>query len=141
MIAHRGEKVLVPEHTLAGYKIAAILGADYVEPDLCLTKDEHLVCHHDIFLTEDTSDVGDHPEFLHLRRNSSEGEYKWYIQEFTLEELKRLRVKQKRTGVRPQDFNGIFSIPTFQEFIQVIHELNYKMNKSVGKQASKVTLS
>ena len=43
LIAHRGASGYVPEHTLAAYWLAIEQGADYVEPDLVLTKDGVLV--------------------------------------------------------------------------------------------------
>ena len=47
VIAHRGASGYVPEHTLAGYFIAIQQGADYVEPDLVITKDGALVVRHE----------------------------------------------------------------------------------------------
>ena len=92
--AHRGEKVLMPEHTIPAYEFASILGADFVEPDLCVTQDNQLVCFHDLELGSGT-DVKDHPEFDHLKHNTSHG-YDWYIRNFTLAELKTLKVVQKK---------------------------------------------
>jgi glycerophosphoryl diester phosphodiesterase len=43
VIAHRGASGHRPEHTLAAYRLAIQLGADYVEPDLVSTKDGVLV--------------------------------------------------------------------------------------------------
>ena len=48
--AHGGEQVLMPQHTIPAYELACILDADYVEPDLVLTKDNQLVCYHDLNL-------------------------------------------------------------------------------------------
>lgn len=39
VIAHRGASGYLPEHTLAGYFVAIQQGADYIEPDLVVTKD------------------------------------------------------------------------------------------------------
>ncbi|MBC7944438.1 MAG: glycerophosphodiester phosphodiesterase, partial [Burkholderiales bacterium] len=38
VIAHRGASGYVPEHTLAAYSIAILQGADFIEPDLVMTK-------------------------------------------------------------------------------------------------------
>ncbi|CAG7731366.1 unnamed protein product, partial [Allacma fusca] len=131
LIAHRGEKVLLPEHTIPAYSLGAILGADFVEPDLCLTKDDQLVCHHDLYLTASNTDVGSRANFEHLKQHTPTG-FKWYIQNFTLQELQTIKIFQKDTGIRPKEFNGIFSIPTFQEFLDTIHDLNYKLGRSIG---------
>ena len=47
VIGHRGASGYRPEHTLAAYKLAARLGADYIEPDLAITKDGVLVARHE----------------------------------------------------------------------------------------------
>ncbi|HBM08825.1 MAG TPA: glycerophosphodiester phosphodiesterase, partial [Pseudomonas sp.] len=47
VIAHRGASGYVPEHTLASYALAILQGADYVEPDLVMTRDGELVARHD----------------------------------------------------------------------------------------------
>ncbi len=54
-IAHRGASAYAPEHTLAAYRLAIQQGADYVEPDLQLTKDGVLVCLHDTTLERTTN--------------------------------------------------------------------------------------
>ena len=43
VIGHRGASGYRPEHTLAGYDLAISLGANYIEPDLVMTKDGVLV--------------------------------------------------------------------------------------------------
>lgn len=45
--AHRGERTHLPEHTLVAYEQAVKEGADGVECDIRLTKDNVLVCVHD----------------------------------------------------------------------------------------------
>ena len=62
VIAHRGASGYVPEHTLAGYFIAIQQGADYVEPDLVITRDGALVVRHENEIGG-TTDVAAHPEF------------------------------------------------------------------------------
>ena len=39
VIAHRGASGILPEHTLEAYRAAIEQGADFIEPDLVLTKD------------------------------------------------------------------------------------------------------
>jgi len=56
VIGHRGAAGYVPEETIAGYAFGYALGADYLEPDLVMTKDAHFICMHDIYL-EPTTDV------------------------------------------------------------------------------------
>ena len=120
----------MPEHTIPAYELACILGADYVEPDLVLTKDGHLVCYHDLNLGSGT-DVQQHREFDHLISGTSKGTDDWYVRDFTLAELKTLKVVQKKVGIRPGCFDS-FSIPTFKEFMDTIHLMNYKLNRTIG---------
>jgi len=47
VIAHRGASYYLPEETLEAYDYAAVVQADYLETDLCATKDHHLLCHHE----------------------------------------------------------------------------------------------
>ena len=47
LVAHRGASSAVAEHTLAAYESAIKSGADALECDVRLTRDEHLVCVHD----------------------------------------------------------------------------------------------
>src|SRR5215212_11748252 len=59
VIGHRGASGFVPEHTLQSYRLAIKLGADYVEPDLVMTKDHVLVARHEPFIGTTTTDDRD----------------------------------------------------------------------------------
>lgn len=47
IIGHRGESNLAPENTLASSKLAWSVGADAVETDIYLSKDNRIICSHD----------------------------------------------------------------------------------------------
>jgi glycerophosphoryl diester phosphodiesterase len=88
LIAHRGASAYAPEHTLAAYRLALDQGADYVEPDLGVTKDGVLVCLHDETL-ERTTDV--ETRFPDRARASDSGApRRWFVSDFTLAEVKTL---------------------------------------------------
>mmetsp|Transcript_12149 Transcript_12149/g.26589 ORF Transcript_12149/g.26589 Transcript_12149/m.26589 type:complete len:178 (-) Transcript_12149:1735-2268(-) len=55
VIGHRGSSYNLPEHTLASYRLALELGADYIEPDLVPTSDGVLVACHSIDLNITTN--------------------------------------------------------------------------------------
>ena len=55
VIAHRGASGYLPEHTLAAYKKAIDMGADFIEPDLVVTKDGILVARHEPNITATTN--------------------------------------------------------------------------------------
>jgi glycerophosphoryl diester phosphodiesterase len=66
IIAHRGASGERPEHTLASYSLAIEQGADFIEPDLVLTKDGVLVARHENEISE-TTDVADYDGLVHRR--------------------------------------------------------------------------
>lgn len=119
-IAHRGSNGEIPEETAAAYTRAIEEGADFIESDILASKDGALICFHDVTL-DDTTDVAKRKEFANRRRTYEVEWFNvtgWFVVDFTLEELKTLRVKQ-RYSFRDQQYNGMFSIITFEEFISI----------------------
>ena len=132
IIGHRGAAGYLPEHTLAGYAFGYALGADYLEPDLVMTKDAQFICLHDIYL-EPTTDV----EQVFPDRHRSDGH--WYAADFTLAEVKRLSVHERcRADGRPYfpDRYPVgkskFEVPTFIEMIELVQGLNRSSGRDVG---------
>lgn len=128
VIGHRGASGYVPEHTLVSYFIAIQQGADYVEPDLVMTKDGVLVARHENEISG-TTDVADHSRFARRRKRKvidgvrHEG---WFTEDFTLAELKTLRARERIPDVRPANtrFDGEFEIPTFEEVLALVRTLD-----------------
>src|SRR4051794_5426461 len=124
VIGHRGSPAYRPEHTIASYTLAIEMGADFIEPDLCFTKDGQLVARHEPDIGA-TTNVADHPEFASRRKTVTiDGQpfaNTWFTFDFTLAELKTLRAKERLPMVRPQNtaLDGLFEIPTFQEVIDL----------------------
>jgi len=124
VIAHRGASGYAPEHTLAGYFIAIQQGADYVEPDLVISKDGALLARHENEIGG-TTDVAAHPEFAARRTTrpiDGEPVTGWFTEDFTLAELKTLRARERLPGLRPGSarYDGAFSIPTFDEVLDLV---------------------
>lgn len=125
IIGHRGASGYVPEHTLTSYFIAIQDGADYVEPDLVMTKDGVLVARHENEIGG-TTDVAEHPEFASRRTTKTidgiavKG---WFTEDFTLAELKTLRARERIPEIRPGNvrFDGQFEVPTFEEILALVH--------------------
>ncbi len=111
LIAHRGASGDAPEHTLAAYKLALKHGADFVEPDLQLTKDGVLVCLHDTTLERTTNVAEVFPD----RAKTLRGKKTWPVVEFTLDEILKLDAGSWKS---PQ-FAGA-RVPTFQQMIDVV---------------------
>jgi glycerophosphoryl diester phosphodiesterase len=128
VIAHRGASGERPEHTLESYRLAIEQGADYIEPDLVMTRDGVLIARHENEIGE-TTDVANRPEFAARRRAQIiDGETMtgWFTEDFTLAEIKGLRARERLPALRPQNcaFDGRFSIPTFDEILQLAAETN-----------------
>jgi len=123
IIAHRGASGVLPEHTLVAYARAIEMGADYIEPDLVITKDGHLVARHDRYLSS-TTNISDMPEFADRKRSDSthEGE-DWFVEDFTLAEIKTLKARQPRAG-RSKEFDDQYDVPTFEEILQLVADRN-----------------
>jgi len=128
VIAHRGASGERPEHTLESYRLAIEEGADYIEPDLVMTRDGVLVARHENEIGG-TTDVARHPEFAARRRiQTIDGETMtgWFTEDFTLDEIKTLRARERLPELRPQNcaFDGRFSVPTFDEIMQLAADTN-----------------
>ena len=123
VIGHRGASGYRPEHTLASYRLAIDMGADYIEPDLVSTKDHVLVARHENEISG-TTDVADHPEFADRKTTKTIDGVAvtgWFTEDFTLAELKTLRAKERLPDIRPANtaFDGLYQIPTFQQVINL----------------------
>jgi glycerophosphoryl diester phosphodiesterase len=122
VIAHRGASGYVPEHTLPGYFIAIQQGADYVEPDLVITRDGVLVARHENEIGS-TTDVATHPEFASrkaTKRIDGREVSGWFTEDFTLAELKTLRARERLPDLRSTRYDGQFQIPTFDEVLELV---------------------
>lgn len=135
VIAHRGASGYLPEHSLESKSMAYARGADYIEQDLVMTKDDQLIVFHDLYLDRMTNVATVYPD-----RNRKDGRY--YVIDFTLEELRQLKVSERFNGDQgshtpkfPQRFplwKSSFRIHTFEEEIELIQGLNKSTGKSVG---------
>lgn len=95
VIAHRGGASLAPENTLAAIRRAIKLRVDYVELDVRITKDGHLVLIHDSTLDRTTNGSGQ-------------------VREMTLNELRRLDAGSKFHPKYRKE-----KIPTFEEALEL----------------------
>lgn len=128
VIAHRGASGERPEHTIESYRLAIEEGADYIEPDLVMTRDGVLVARHENEIGG-TTDVAQHPEYAARRRTQSiDGETitGWFTEDFTVAEIKTLRARERLPELRPQNraFDGQFLVPTFDEILQLVTQAN-----------------
>ncbi len=120
VVAHRGASGYLPEHTLEAYAMAIEMGADYIEPDLVVTKDGVLIARHEPMLSG-TTNVADLPQFASrktTRKVDGVDTTDWFAGDFTLAEIKQLRAKQAMSD-RDQSKNGQYQVPTLQEVIDL----------------------
>ncbi|KFM99074.1 glycerophosphodiester phosphodiesterase [Bacillus clarus] len=101
-IAHRGASTCAPEHTIAAYKLGQQLKGDYIEIDLQMTKDGHLIAMHDETLNRTTNGTG-------------------LVKDHTLEEIKQLDTgssfNKKNPSLAKEEFKNA-KVPTLEEIIE-----------------------
>jgi glycerophosphoryl diester phosphodiesterase len=136
VIAHRGASGYRPEHTLASYRLAIALGADYVEPDLVSTRDGVLVARHEAEISR-TTNVGRRGEFadrLTTKEIDGRAVSGWFVEDFTLAELKTLRAVERLPELRPQNtrFDGRYDVPTFDEILGLVSAESERLGREIG---------
>ncbi|MXX30397.1 MAG: glycerophosphodiester phosphodiesterase [Gammaproteobacteria bacterium] len=122
VIAHRGASGYAPEHTLAAYALAYGQGAPWIEPDLILTADGVPIALHDLTLDR-TTNVAE----VFAGRARADGLH--YAADFTIGELQRLAMVERRTGRFPHVSSRI---PTLKETLDLIDGLNQTTGRRVG---------
>lgn len=124
----------MPEHTREAYGLAIEQGADVVEPDLVFTKDGALVARHDRYLST-TTNVAGKPEFAARKRANADpntgAREDWWVEDFTLAELKTLRARQPFPG-RSKEHDDKFLIPTFDEVLAFVTAKSKEAGRPVG---------
>jgi glycerophosphoryl diester phosphodiesterase len=167
VIGHRGGGTgYRPEHTVGDFggdligsdNLGIQLGADFIEPDLVVTKDNVLIVRHEPLLAtvktdsngaivydrsgkpviqEATTNVAIFPEFAdRLTTKVLDGKpvTGWFAEDFTLAEIKELsaieRLPQIRTG--NAQYNGIFKIPTLDEVIDLVQQTEAETGLKIG---------
>mmetsp|Transcript_7264 Transcript_7264/g.9662 ORF Transcript_7264/g.9662 Transcript_7264/m.9662 type:complete len:578 (+) Transcript_7264:160-1893(+) len=129
VIGHRGAAFNLPEHTIPAYRLALELGADYIEPDLVPTRDGHLVSYHGLDLGISTNIESIFPG--RKRTMDANGETGYFVQDFTLEEIKLIKVRQ-RVEHRTKDFDDLFRIPSLSEIIDLLYDWKVNVRPRIG---------
>ena len=131
VIGHRGASGYVPEHTLAAYRLAIEQGADFIEPDLVMTRDGVLVARHENEIGG-TTDVAGKAGFASRKTTKIIDGVQvsgWFTEDFTLAELKTLRAKERIPKLRPANtrFDGQHEIPTLEEVLLLLENQSRKI--------------
>nr|WP_165488706.1 MULTISPECIES: glycerophosphodiester phosphodiesterase [Dyella] len=134
VIGHRGASALRPEHTLASYAKAINDGADFIEPDLVMTKDGVPVARHENEIGG-TTDVASHPEFASRKTTKTIDGHAvtgWFTEDFTLDELKTLRARERLPELRGTKYDGQFQVPTLEEIIDFTAAESAARGRTIG---------
>lgn len=147
VIAHRGASGYFPEHTLAAYDAAIAMGADFIEPDLVMTRDGVPIARHENALAvvdeatddviEATTNVHTLPQFA-ARRTTKMIDGKrisgWFAEDFTLAEIKTLRARERIPRERPANtaHDDRYPIPTLQEVIDLAKRRSRELGRIIG---------
>lgn len=110
IVAHRGASGHAPEHTIASYKLGEKVNGSYIEIDLQMTKDGHLVAMHDETVDRTTNGTG-------------------FVKDMTLNEIKKLDAGSWFNDMYPKYADEAFKeleVPTLEEIFQTFgKESNY----------------
>ncbi len=131
VIGHRGAPGYLPEHTLAAYDLAIDQGADFIEPDLVISKDGVLFARHENEISG-TTDVAEKFSGRRTRKVvDGRAVSGWFSEDFTAVELKTLRARE-RLPFRNQTHNGRFPIPTLREVLELARRKTRETGRTVG---------
>ena len=167
VIGHRGGGTgYRPEHTVGDFggnligsdNLGIQFGADYIEPDLVVTKDGKLIVRHEPVLAsvktdnngniirdengqpviqEATTNVAKFPEFadrLTTKNLDGQNVTGWFAEDFTLAEIKELRAIERLPNIRPNNtqYNELFQIPTLDEVIDLAKQGEAETGRKIG---------
>ena len=162
LIAHRGASGYLPEHTLAAYSLGIDQGADFIEPDLVLSKDGVLHARHEPLLARvqleadgltikrsadgkpelhrsDTStnvwQLAKYADRLVIKQLDGKPTAGWFAEDFTATELRAdIRAQERLRDFRQANnaFNDRYPIPTLAEVIELAQRRSKELTRTVG---------
>ena len=134
VIGHRGAPARWPEHTLASYAQAIADGADFIEPDLVMSRDGVMVVRHENAIGG-TTDVAAHAEFANRRTTRTVDGQRltdWFTEDFTLAELQTLRARERLPQLRGTAHDGQFQLLTLDEVIDFVAAESAVRGRAIG---------
>ena len=162
LISHRGASGYRPEHTLAAYALGIDQGADFIEPDLVLSKDGVLHARHEPMLARvqleadgrtikrnsdgkpelhrsDTStnvwQLDKYAERLVIKQLDGKPTAGWFAEDFTAAELRvDIRAQERLRDLRQANnaFNDRYPIPTLDEVIELAQRRGKELRRTIG---------
>ncbi len=161
VIGHRGASGYRPEHTLAAYDLAISMGANFIEPDLVMTKDGELLARHEPMLarvnldaagnivigadgrpvlnrTDTSTNVWELPQYANRLTVKTLDGVKvggWWAEDFTAAEIRSdIRAQERLRDLRTGNnaFNNQLTIPTLQEVITLAQTRSAELGRPIG---------
>ena len=162
LIAHRGASGYRPEHTLEAYALGIEQGADFIEPDLVLSKDGVLHARHEPMLARvqlesdgraikrtadgrpelhrsDTStnvwQLEKYTDRLTIKQLDGKPVGGWFAEDFTAAELRAdVRAQERLRDLRQGNnvYNNLYFIPTLAEVIELAQLRSKELGRTIG---------
>jgi glycerophosphoryl diester phosphodiesterase len=147
VIGHRGASGERPEHTLAAYKVAIANGADFIEPDLVVTRDGVLIARHEPMLavlnadgtvnfTNTSTDVYKRPEYANLKSTKvldGQAVTGWFAEDMTLAQIKTLNAIERLPALRGTAYDGDkLKVVTLEEVIDLVQQYEKETGIKIG---------
>lgn len=160
VIAHRGASGYRPEHTLEAYSLAISQGANYIEPDLVMTKDGELIARHepllarvnlnadgtikmvngvpDLHRTDSSTNVwqlAKYADRLTVKTVDGVKTAGWFAEDFTAAEIRSdIRAQERLRDLRLGNnaYNNQYVIPTLQEVINLAKAKSLETGRVIG---------
>ena len=162
LIAHRGASGYRPEHTLEAYALGIEQGANFIEPDLVLSKDGVLHARHEPMLARvqlesdgrtikrtvdgrpelhrsDTStnvwQLEKYTDRLTIKQLDGKPVGGWFTEDFTAAELRAdVRAQERLRDLRQGNnvYNNLYFIPTLAEVIELAQRRSKELGRTIG---------
>jgi glycerophosphoryl diester phosphodiesterase len=133
VIADRGASGYLPEHTLASYMLALLMGADAIKTDVVPTRDDQLVARSEPRISQSTNVAR-----LFVGRwrgpDGPTGEHDWFAHDATLEELRMVLAREPRPKLRPwvARHDDRYPIPALQDVIDLRRASAEMLGREIG---------
>ena len=160
VIGHRGASGYLPEHTLEAYSLAIAQGANFIEPDLVMTRDGELLARHEPLLgrvdlnadgsiklvngnpvlnrTDTSTNVWELAKYTdRLKVKTVDGVKMggWFAEDFTAAEIRSdIRAQERLRDLRLGNnaHNNQYVIPTLQEVINLAKAKSVETGRTIG---------
>ena len=125
IIAESGGGKNIIDHSLPAATLAVAMGVEYLELQVVMTADDQLIVFHDTTLDRLTDVAVVFPD-----RKRDDGAY--YVIDFSLDELRRIRLLSAAGGAGHNEFPLTLAIPTLAEELALLQRLQSILDRQLG---------